>query len=265
MEFLRRSELNLPIHLTLFYLSAASLLFCFPPSASSFLGDRRWCEGKWFALPSRHHTLQLSLWSSSHCLDPPGLLPPPSLHCAHAPLTLLGLRRRQVWALALELCKLTKQSFYYIFFPHHRYHYICTTFPVSESLYCVVKDQAWAYKWFMYQCLQTNLCRCTSPHCRSAGRREQRGAAASGGPGPGPPSAGASCSERPGTGPGRGDDPAEERDAGRRRWRCWLPPKAPGLQGAACRRRRRASSMFDDLLLLLGDFYSLNSLNWIFI
>lgn len=105
--------------------------------------------------------------------------------------------------------------------------------------------------------VQTNLCRCASPQCRSAGRRVQRGAAANGGPGPGPPSAGASCSERPGTGLGGGDDPGEERDAGRKmrknrnRRRRWLSPKAPGPQGAVCRRRRKAWSMSDDLLLPL--------------
>lgn len=65
-------------------------------------------------------------------------------------------------------------------------------FLVAETIYSVL--------WLFYQCVQPNLCRCASPQCRSAGRRVQTGAAASGGADPGPPSLGASCIERQGTG-----------------------------------------------------------------
>lgn len=96
-----------------------------------------------------------------------------------------------------------------------------------------------------YQCVWSNLCRCASPQCRSAGRRGQRGAAASGGPDPGPPSSGAFCSDRPGTGHGGGAGPGEEGEArwdlGDRWRRRWLPSKG-------CRRRKAWWS--DNLLRL---------------
>lgn len=73
----------------------------------------------------------------------------------------------------------------------------------------------------MYQHLFTDLCRRSSPRCRSAGRRVQRRAAASGGPGLGPPSAGVLLSERPGTGPDGGDGTGGKRDEGEKRGCRW--------------------------------------------
>lgn len=120
----------------------------------------------------------------------------------------------------------------------------------------------------IYQCVQPNLCRCSSPQCRFAGIQVQRRAAASGGPDLGHPSWGASCTERPDTGHDDADGPGEERGMRNRRksCRCQFPPKVlgpRGPQGPVCRRRRKqAWSMSDDLLWLLRIFYFFCFSSW---